>query len=866
MDGLLSEVRARAAARGMTIAALARAAGMQPSNLRRMLGRTSTTTRLETVMRLLRPLHCHIFPTGAHTSAELAAALDAARRRRGVSWEELIGSAAAHLRRDPQRIPLDVVMRIAAGLGVELTLAGDADEEPHHDAPSGERAAPVTASASPVGSEPMQPGTPPPRARAQRRRPAASSSGRATAAGPGAPMAGRPASSAPTQDAPVPASSSSPTASAPSADANPLALGPLRPPRLGRYRDLPDQPRARPAPASPASWKPRKPQQEWFALGDAVAEQLADFSGSDWRDLLSLIWKGATGVASVPAHIFEGMGNMVAAGLARLRRPRSPDPPAAPDPPDEWFDELDISALMPHWVAAHAPGYRPQDLYLHHDDHGLLVGHVALDNATMAAVRMAPRGHAHQLVNVLQQLPGGGLRRWLAKEVPLAITIGGERRVFRHIHAGPIFGEIVLGDRAYFLAAISALLVLVEVQGEAAKLVWGGRAEGLPRLALAAPQPEPAATQAPSEVRDNQAAPDHAQTDVPAALRQDVGPGREPAEERPRRQAAEQAHLELREKIEVVAGELDGERQRRVAADHARAALADELEVLRRELADERERRQVLEHEQAAAMGVIDMARKAAVVLPAELAAQSAARERSATEARLATRMLEKTMEILVRHAPADVAVEWKRQIVAALVDGRSDIGPEELEVVTRFAEQFIDAFGGATARPDDQGVVLEVKPASVAAPSADSELPRPGERAEVAPGEPRTPTDEPATGDEPAAGVPEGVMMSSDAGFSPAAAPLPARDAAVESVPVAVDVTGAVAEPGYLAPTSSVPSPGVRATPARPGRARERGNWALPDPVESASKPSPAQPKVGRNDPCPCGSGKKFKKCCWRP
>ncbi|HEY9249422.1 MAG TPA: SEC-C metal-binding domain-containing protein [Rariglobus sp.] len=21
--------------------------------------------------------------------------------------------------------------------------------------------------------------------------------------------------------------------------------------------------------------------------------------------------------------------------------------------------------------------------------------------------------------------------------------------------------------------------------------------------------------------------------------------------------------------------------------------------------------------------------------------------------------------------------------------------------------------------------------------------------------------------------------------------------------------------------------------------------------------------PKVGRNEPCPCGSGKKFKKCC---
>ena len=25
------------------------------------------------------------------------------------------------------------------------------------------------------------------------------------------------------------------------------------------------------------------------------------------------------------------------------------------------------------------------------------------------------------------------------------------------------------------------------------------------------------------------------------------------------------------------------------------------------------------------------------------------------------------------------------------------------------------------------------------------------------------------------------------------------------------------------------------------------------------------SEPKVGRNDPCPCGSGKKYKKCCGR-
>ena len=32
-----------------------------------------------------------------------------------------------------------------------------------------------------------------------------------------------------------------------------------------------------------------------------------------------------------------------------------------------------------------------------------------------------------------------------------------------------------------------------------------------------------------------------------------------------------------------------------------------------------------------------------------------------------------------------------------------------------------------------------------------------------------------------------------------------------------------------------------------------------LPPPVE----PAKANDKPGRNDPCPCGSGKKYKKCC---
>lgn len=37
----------------------------------------------------------------------------------------------------------------------------------------------------------------------------------------------------------------------------------------------------------------------------------------------------------------------------------------------------------------------------------------------------------------------------------------------------------------------------------------------------------------------------------------------------------------------------------------------------------------------------------------------------------------------------------------------------------------------------------------------------------------------------------------------------------------------------------------------------REAGAWVYVD------GRFPAAPKVGRNDPCPCGSGKKFKQCC---
>ena len=31
----------------------------------------------------------------------------------------------------------------------------------------------------------------------------------------------------------------------------------------------------------------------------------------------------------------------------------------------------------------------------------------------------------------------------------------------------------------------------------------------------------------------------------------------------------------------------------------------------------------------------------------------------------------------------------------------------------------------------------------------------------------------------------------------------------------------------------------------------------------KEVTEPVHSGPKIGRNDPCPCGSGKKYKKCC---
>jgi SEC-C motif-containing protein len=44
----------------------------------------------------------------------------------------------------------------------------------------------------------------------------------------------------------------------------------------------------------------------------------------------------------------------------------------------------------------------------------------------------------------------------------------------------------------------------------------------------------------------------------------------------------------------------------------------------------------------------------------------------------------------------------------------------------------------------------------------------------------------------------------------------------------------------------------------------RDKGEWKFKEgQIHGAQPVKRLEPKVGRNDPCSCGSGKKFKKCC---
>jgi preprotein translocase subunit SecA len=95
-------------------------------------------------------------------------------------------------------------------------------------------------------------------------------------------------------------------------------------------------------------------------------------------------------------------------------------------------------------------------------------------------------------------------------------------------------------------------------------------------------------------------------------------------------------------------------------------------------------------------------------------------------------------------------------------------------------------------------------------------------------------------------------------AGAGPASRPAAPRPAPRRPSPMITNNPGADGVPPFAAarssPSSTAPQP-ISSGPGGPRPARTGGD----DVIKTVRR---EEPKVGRNDPCPCGSGKKYKKC----
>lgn len=88
--------------------------------------------------------------------------------------------------------------------------------------------------------------------------------------------------------------------------------------------------------------------------------------------------------------------------------------------------------------------------------------------------------------------------------------------------------------------------------------------------------------------------------------------------------------------------------------------------------------------------------------------------------------------------------------------------------------------------------------------------------------------------------------------------------DAYAASLGISFNALAAVALRDYLHARSS-PGPGKPAPEVHEPTTAVRPSHEPTSPPRHAppARAGAGGPKVGRNDPCPCGSGQKFKRCC---
>ena len=99
-------------------------------------------------------------------------------------------------------------------------------------------------------------------------------------------------------------------------------------------------------------------------------------------------------------------------------------------------------------------------------------------------------------------------------------------------------------------------------------------------------------------------------------------------------------------------------------------------------------------------------------------------------------------------------------------------------------------------------------------------------------------------------------VLVAARAGQRPA---VPGRLCQVKPDHLNADLWRAGKVPGTIVGAY----PPASSTIAAYSRGKGPKQISMPLPSGSSTKPARTPTKVGRNDPCPCGSGKKFKKCC---
>lgn len=760
MQGLLKGIRRRAAARGMALAELARAAGMQPGNLRRMLMSNTASPRLGSVMRLLPPLHCVVGPAGARTAVELVEFLDSDRRRQDRTWEELlptigldIGKTTASLSR-PDRLSLGVVACLAEALHIELDLVDDPASPAQRKRP-GRRSTGQEAgsSAPPTTSTPTAAGPPPP------------------------------VHEAATPSASRPASTTSPPRLDPVRDGDPPRIGfgltPLRPPRLGRYQTAsPPAPR----PRRPSTWTPPERSN---ALEGAVLSRLADVSSEEWSDGFTAALQTFANGLSVPVDFLERLGRRTFDALQRFRRQPRDETTDVAAPPPGCFDALDATPLLSAWQASREPGYRSTDTWLKYDPLGALAYHIALDGETVVELRLSPHGRPHRIIQIHHLPKDGPPTTHLKCEAALAIKIGGEVRSFSHVRAGPVFGALVVGPHTYLVAGVASLLAVVEVHADNSRIIWGGRAAALSKVNLEPPTPG---------------------TSVPGPV--------EPAP-----QSTDLAATAL-----------------------ARDTLAAELAAAHNALALERRAREAAEQQLQATRGaVVHMESE----FRAELTSQSDARSRSEEQAALAGRMLRKWIDAFAqKHQEwqAAVAQNQAAEERAATVETARAAAVAELTMALGNAS---DALMAETQRADaaeQANAELAAELRRMAAHFMTTADVAERERAEQAE---RLHAVEKELADLRKAQADDAAHLTSLVESNRIHEAITffvgrVMGAPVEDIDRALDVLAQHAPPVPPAPTTPAP---IFATQA---------------------PPSPARIRVGRNEPCLCGSGRKYKRCCW--